>query len=92
MTPATYKKYSIYQEILSSQYISRSGLTIAYAFYNYTGKAAKFDCGIAIEDADGNRMPARTVNRNGKLIAEFYADKTACLEPLWQLLRHRGMM
>lgn len=47
-------EYSIYQEILSSQYISRSGLTIAYAFYNYTGKAAKFDCGIAIEDADGN--------------------------------------
>ena len=24
--------------------------------------------------------------------SEFYADKTACLEPLWQLLRHRGMM
>lgn len=47
-------EYSIYQEILSSQYIGRSGLTIAYAFYNYTGKAAKFDCGIAIEDADGN--------------------------------------
>lgn len=28
-----------------------------------------------VEDADGNTMPARTVNRNGKLIAEFYADK-----------------
>ena len=24
--------------------------------------------------------------------SEFYADKISCLEPLWQLLRHRGMM
>ena len=24
--------------------------------------------------------------------SEFYADKTACLEPLWELLKHRGMM
>ncbi len=24
--------------------------------------------------------------------SEFYADKISCLEPLWQLLEHRGMM
>ena len=24
--------------------------------------------------------------------SEFYADKAACLEPLWELLKHRGMM
>lgn len=47
-------EYSIYQEILSSQYHSRSDLNIKYNFYNYTGKAGVFDCGIAVEDADGN--------------------------------------
>lgn len=47
-------EYSTNQETLTQQYISRSGLSINYCFYNYTGKSGKFDFGIAIQDANGN--------------------------------------
>ena len=69
-------EYCTNQEILSAQYISRSGLSIDYCFYNYTGKASKFDCGIAIEDANGKLYVMDSISYNYNTTSGDYEKPT----------------